>query len=70
MAETVVTVEEAVVDLVINVPQALAKNDQAFDRIMTSLVERSKDYGLDDTVVNVNVIPNLSLSYSSRGSEG
>ena len=61
---------KAVLDLVINVPEALAKNYQTFDRIMTSLVERSKDYGLDDTVVNVNVIPNHSLSYSSKGSEG
>ena len=56
---------KAEVDLVLNAPQALV-DDQTFDRVMNDLMDRSKSYGLDDTVVNLSVIPNRNLRYSSK----
>ena len=31
---------------------------------MNDLMDRSKSYGLDDTIVNLSVIPNRNLRYS------
>jgi hypothetical protein len=60
---------KAEVDLVLNAPEALA-DDQTFERVMKDLMDRSKTLGLDDTIVNLSVIPNRNLRYSSREREG
>ena len=60
---------KAEVDLVLNAPEALV-DDQTFERVMNDLMDRSKSYGLDDTIVNLSVIPNRNLRYSSREREG
>ena len=60
---------KAEVDLVLNAPEALV-DDQTFERVMNDLMDCSKSYGLDDTIVNLSVIPNRNLRYSSSRLEG